>query len=181
MISLTIQVDYASAKWKKAFVKMNSKIEEAVAAAFLGAKKPKAFAGRNFDVAVVLADDKMLKELNHTFRGKNKPTNVLSFPQMKMKGLRAKDLDSFPPDDAIPLGDIVIAHETVAREARTQKKEIEGHTLHMVIHGTLHLLGYDHMSGKDAKAMETLEKEILAGMGYDDPYAEPKPLKKRKS
>ena len=181
MISLTIHIDYASPKWKKAFTKMDRKIEEAVAAAFLDAKKPKHFDKRNFEIAVVLSDDKMMKDLNHTFRAKNKATNVLSFPQLKIKGLKAKELDAFPKVDAIPLGDIVIAHQTVAKECKEQKKTIENHTLHLVVHGTLHLLGYDHMNGQEGKAMEKLECDILASMGYPDPYAEPKPVKKRKS
>lgn len=180
MISLTIHLDYAFKKWEKAFDKMGKKIEMAVAAAFLEAKKPAAFTKRNFDVSIILTDDKAMKDLNHTYRGMNKPTNVLSFPQMKMKGLTAKVLDSLPADGTIPLGDVVLAHQTILKECKDQAKTLENHTVHLVVHGTLHLLGYDHMKPKEAKAMEKLECDILASLGYPDPYHEIKPEKKRR-
>ncbi len=179
MISLTIHLDLAYKKWDKAFDKMGKKIEMAVAAAFLDAKKPKAFAKRNFEIAVTLADDKMLKELNHTYRGMNKPTNVLSFPQMKMKGVTAKTLDQLSNKAPIPLGDVVLAQQTIAKECKEQGKTLENHTIHLIVHGTLHLLGYDHMGAKDTKAMEKLECDILASLGYPDPYHEIEPQKKR--
>lgn len=180
MISLTIHLDTAVAGWKKSFTKMNEKIEMAVAAAFLDAKKPRAFTGRNFEIAVLLSDDKTIKDLNHTFRGQNKPTNVLSFPQMKMEGLTAKMLKEFPSEGAIPLGDVVLALQTIKRECREQKKTLENHTIHLVVHGTLHLLGYDHMKAKDAKIMEKLECDILESLGYPDPYHAIEPPQKRR-
>jgi probable rRNA maturation factor len=180
MISLTIHLDLAFRKWEKAFDKMGKKIEMAVAAAFLDAKKPRAFTGRNFEIGVILGNDSMMKDLNHTYRGKNQPTNVLSFPQMKMKGLSAKTLDALPGKGPIPLGDVVLAHQTIAKECKAQGKTLENHTLHLIVHGTLHLLGYDHMSARDAKTMEKLECDILASLGYPDPYHEAKPQKKRR-
>lgn len=178
MINLAIHLDIADKKWAKSFARMKDKIEMAVAAAFLGAKKPKSFEGRKFEISVILFDDKAMKDLNHTYRGMNKPTNVLSFPQMKMKGLTARVLDAVPGRGHIPLGDVVLARQTVEKECRAQKKTLENHTLHLVVHGTLHLLGYDHMNAKDAKIMEKLECDILAGMGYPDPYHDAKPQKK---
>lgn len=180
MISLTIHLDLAFKKWEKAFAKMEKKIEMAVASAFLDAKKPKAFAKRNFEVSVVLGDDKLMKELNHTYRGQKKPTNVLSFPQMKMKGVTARVLDDLGEAGPISLGDVVLAHQTIAKECKEQKKTLENHTVHLVVHGTLHLLGYDHMDAKDAKSMEKLECDILASMGYPDPYHEAEPPKKKR-
>lgn len=177
MINLSITVDTACAKWKRAFPKMAHKIEQAAASAFVAAKRPAAFDGRSFDVAVVLADDKTLKDLNATYRGQNKPTNVLSFAQFDVKKLRASALKPYAKKDAVPLGDIVIAWQTVKRECKEQKKELENHTLHLVVHGMLHILGYDHMNAKDAKTMENLECDILRALGYPDPYHEP-PRKK---
>lgn len=180
MISLTVHLDIAHKKWDKAFDKMAKKIEMAVGAAFLDAKKPKTFAGRNFEIGVILGNDSLMKDLNHTYRGMKKPTNVLSFPQMKMKGLTAKTLDSVPGKGPIPLGDVVLAHQTIIKECKEQNKTLENHTVHLVVHGTLHLLGYDHMNAKDAKSMEKLECDILASLGYPDPYHEVKPPKKRR-
>ncbi len=175
MITLSISLDLASAKWKKAFPKMEEKIEQAVAASFLHAKKPKAFSERNFEVAVTLADDKAMTDLNHTYRGKKSSTNVLSFPQFKIAGLTGRTLDFYPDQDAIPLGDVVLAHGTVKKECKEQDKTLENHVIHLVVHGTLHLLGYDHMKGKDAKSMEKLECAVLESLGYPDPYDDSKP------
>ncbi len=170
--TLSVNLDTASAKWKKAFPKMKIKAEAAAAVAFLRAKKPAALLGRSYDINVILTDDKTVKTLNGAYRGKDKATNVLSFPQISFKGLRAKALDIFPAQAAIPLGDVVIAAETVAREAKAEGKTVEAHTIHLVVHGVLHLLGYDHMTAKDAKTMEKLECDILATLGYPDPYDE---------
>ncbi len=104
-------------------------------------------------VSVVLADDAKLHELNHTFRGKDKPTNVLSFT-----------------GEGEELGDIVLAYETVKREAKEQGKSFLAHTAHLVVHGCLHLLGYDHEEEAQAGKMEAREKSILARFGISDPY-----------
>ncbi len=98
--------------------------------------------------------------LNRDYRGKDKPTNVLSFPF------------EAPPGVEIPLlGDLVVCAEVVAREAEEQGKALQAHWAHMIVHGTLHLLGYDHIEDDEAEVMEGLEVEILAGLGYPDPYA----------
>lgn len=170
MISLTLHLDIAHAKWKRAFSKMEDKIERAAGAAFVDAKKPRAFNGRNFEMNILLTDDKMIKALNHDYRGMNKPTNVLSFPQFDLRRLRADAFAHHPSPSPIPLGDIVLAWETLNRECKEQKKTLENHAVHLVVHGTLHLLGYDHMKAKDAKTMEKLECDILESMGYPDPY-----------
>jgi probable rRNA maturation factor len=119
-------------------------------------------------IAIVLADDAMLRDLNHTWRGKDAPTNVLSFPATDTEeGMRPE-----PPFPGVPLelGDIVMARETCEREALEQGKSLSDHVRHLTIHGVLHLLGYDHEADDEAERMEGLETRILAGLGVADPY-----------
>ena len=110
-------------------------------------------------VAVLLADDEAVGELNREWRGKDGPTNVLSFPAA--------------PSAAPHLGDIALAYETCAREAVEQGKALEHHLTHLVAHGVLHLLGWDHQTDAEADRMEALERDILARLGVPDPYAIP--------
>lgn len=169
---ITVHLDAASPKWKRAFYAMNSRIERAATAAFDGAKKPAAFARRQFEISITLTDDKSVKVLNRDFRGIDKPTNVLSFPQIDLESFKKSSLDVFPKNASIPLGDVVLGYQTIVRETRDQKKTMENHTVHLIVHGVLHLLGYDHMRLKDAKIMEKLECDILKSLGYPDPYNE---------
>jgi len=111
------------------------------------------------EVTVRLVDDAESHELNLTYRGKDKSTNVLSFPF------------EAPPGIELPLlGDLVICQQVVMQEAREQEKPLEAHWAHMVIHGSLHLLGYDHIEDDEAEEMEALETEIMLALGYADPY-----------
>lgn len=113
------------------------------------------------EVSVVLTDDAEQRELNKQWRGIDKPTNVLSFPQ----------LEPFSPISGL-VGDIILAEETLRREAEEMGISFEAHFTHLVVHGFLHLLGYDHIEDEDAEEMEGLETEILAGLGIADPYAD---------
>lgn len=106
------------------------------------------------EVSISLVSDAQMKKINFQFRGKNKPTNVLSFPGL----------------DQFFLGDIVIAYETLVREAKEQKKDFNNHLTHLILHSILHLLGYDHEEEKDAQKMEKLEIKILHQLGIQNPY-----------
>ncbi len=109
-------------------------------------------------VSVLFADDAVLAELNRAWRSKDGPTNVLSWPSHPM--MRPS------------LGDLALARETVEAEARRDGKSVEAHVAHLLTHGFLHLLGYDHQTEEEAERMERREREILADLGYADPYAQ---------
>ncbi|WP_136066712.1 rRNA maturation RNase YbeY [Modicisalibacter radicis] len=112
------------------------------------------------ELTIRLVDDAESQALNRDYRGKDRPTNVLSFPFEAPPGL-----------DLPLLGDLVISHPVMCREARDQHKLLADHYAHLVIHGTLHLLGYDHIDEAEAEIMEALERTVLDGLGIPDPYA----------
>jgi probable rRNA maturation factor len=112
------------------------------------------------EVTIRLVDEGESQSLNRDYRGKDKPTNVLSFP-----------FDAPPGIDIDLLGDLIICRQVVEREAEQQGKRLMDHWAHMVVHGSLHLLGYDHIEDDEAEQMEALERKILATMGVSDPYA----------
>ena len=107
-------------------------------------------------IAILLADDAAVGDLNARFRGQDRPTNVLSFPA--------------PANPAHHLGDVALAYGVCAGEADAQGKSLAHHLQHLVAHGILHLLGYDHMTDEEADTMEALERDIMAGLGISDPY-----------
>jgi probable rRNA maturation factor len=119
------------------------------------------------EVTIRLTDDAEMADLNGRYRGKPKPTNVLSFPALQ--GFPA------PPGEPRRLGDIALGYETVAREAEAQGKRFGDHVSHLIVHGLLHLLGHDHETDTDAESMEGIEREILAKLGIADPYTSPAP------
>lgn len=112
------------------------------------------------EVSFLFTGDKRMQRLNADWRGIDKPTNVLSFPAMEHDG------SSLPP----LLGDIVLAAETVSREAALENRPVAHHLSHLIVHGLLHLLGYDHQTDDEADRMERLEAEILSRLGIPDPY-----------
>jgi probable rRNA maturation factor len=115
----------------------------------------------NGELAVLLTDDAAIRALNRDWRGKDEPTNVLSFPAKEAR----------PRGDAPRmLGDIVIAYQTTAREAAAEGKPLLHHLAHLAVHGYLHLVGYDHAADAEADAMEGLEAAILVGLGVPNPY-----------
>jgi len=143
--------------------------EEAARAALAGAarQRPQHALPAAAELAVTLADDRELRRLNRQWRGQDKPTNVLSFPSGALDSTAA-----LPPDMPVPLGDVVLGLETCAREAAAAGLPLAHHLEHLVVHGVLHLLGYDHETDGEAEAMERLESAVLAARGIADPYAD---------
>jgi probable rRNA maturation factor len=133
-------------------------VHEAVEAAVMAT--PLAFRPGS-ELCLVFSDDPTIRALNHQWRGKDKATNVLSFPAGKAI------LDELPGP---LLGDIVLAFETIKNEAELEDKPFEHHLQHLVIHGFFHLFGYDHQIDAEAETMENLERRALAQLGIDDPY-----------
>jgi probable rRNA maturation factor len=117
---------------------------------------------RNAELSLLFCDDATIAVLNGQWRGQEKPTNVLSFPAPPLHGA---------PGGKAPLGDIAIAYETLVREAAEGGRTASAHLAHLVVHGFLHLVGYDHQVDDEAERMERLERDILARVGVADPYA----------
>lgn len=147
-----IDVEVEDPSWTEALSEVEA-LTVAAAQAALSSRAWESVPG----VTILLTDDEAVRDLNARFRAQDKPTNVLSFPA--------------PANSGHFLGDIALAYGVCAREAAEQRKPIAHHLQHLVAHGVLHLLGYDHTSDREAEAMEGLERTILAGLGVPDPYA----------
>jgi probable rRNA maturation factor len=159
-----VDIDFAEscAEWRRQLPEVEALCAAAARAALVAAGAATAPA----ELSLVLADDTLVRTLNQRWRGQDKPTNVLSF---------AAEEGSAPAVPApLPrlLGDVVLAYETVAAEAVAQGKPLADHLRHLVVHGVLHLVGFDHMEDEEAERMEALETRILAGLGVPDPYRE---------
>jgi probable rRNA maturation factor len=152
-VSVTIEIATQSTAWEK-LPGAEAMVRRAVEAAL---RDQQIVEG---EIGIALADDARMRSLNKSFRGTDKATNVLAFPAPKLRG-----------DGSRPLGDIVLAYETLAREAENEGKSAEHHLMHLAVHGTLHLLGFDHDDEVDAEMMEARERAILATLGIPDPYA----------
>jgi probable rRNA maturation factor len=156
-IDLAVEDD----RWGESIPDLESLVARAVAAGLAIAPERR---DRPVEVSVLLTDDATVQDLNRTWRGQDKPTNVLSFPAAPQP---------LPPGAAVPLGDVVLAYETMVRESGDQGKPLQNHLAHLLVHGTLHLVGQDHERGQaEAEAMEALEVAALAGLGIPDPYSE---------
>jgi probable rRNA maturation factor len=167
----TVDIAIDSALWDAAPA-ADAIVRDAIAAAAAAV-----VAGQDGEVSVVLTDDAAIRDLNRTWRGIDKPSNVLSFPAqpVRAQGVLAGQTNprGGPHSATIGpplLGDIVIAYETVAREAHGEGKRFADHLAHLTVHGFLHLLGYDHDADDSAGEMERLESGILARLGVPDPY-----------
>ncbi|MDQ0472364.1 rRNA maturation RNase YbeY [Labrys wisconsinensis] len=155
---IAIDIAWESPLWQR-LADAGALVERAVAAAVRTgglAHAPGA------ELSLVLTDDAAIAGINAAWRGKDKPTNVLSFPAAPASAIARSPL----------LGDIVLAYETLDREAAEAGLALADHFTHLVVHGFLHLFGYDHESDAEAEVMEALETRVLAGLGIADPYAE---------
>ena len=148
-----IEVEVEAEDWTDAIDDVEAVVERAAVSA-LGSQ-----AG---GVVILLTDNDTVRDLNQRFRGKDRPTNVLSFPAAEMPGA-----------DPQPLGDIVLAYGVCATEAEEQSKTLRNHLTHLIVHGVLHLLGRDHEDDAEAETMEGEERVILASLGVSDPYTLP--------
>ena len=119
---------------------------------------------REMELSITLTNDAHIQDLNHDYRDKDKPTNVLSFPQIDFSN------DDYKQEPFLMLGDVVCAIETIAKEAKEQYKPLENHFIHMLIHSVLHLFGYDHEEEQEAEDMEAMEIHILKKLGIKNPY-----------
>lgn len=144
---------------------LDSTVEQAVHAAIKESDAGAELSGKTGELSVVLCNDEFIRTLNRDYRGKDKPTNVLSFPQFDFAGDERLS-------DPVPLGDLVLAYETIAREAQEQNKSFQSHFTHLVVHGTLHLLGYDHEETDEADEMEAIEIIALKKLGIENPYSD---------
>lgn len=171
---LDISFSLESGDWETAVADVERLTETAARAAFEAAEKPEILGGGTpVEMSLVLADDALVQTLNRDYRDKDKPTNVLSFALLDdLDDTDESTDDVLARDEGMPIliGDVILAFETVQREALEQGKSFEDHLTHLVIHGVLHLLGYDHQSDPDADRMERLETSILARLGIADPY-----------
>jgi probable rRNA maturation factor len=144
-----IEVEIEAPAWRQAVPDAEALTQRAAQAVLDHERQPGG-------AVVLLTNDINVQDLNARFRQQDKPTNVLSFPTA--------------PNPEHHLGDIALAYETCAREAEEQGKTLAAHLQHLVAHGVLHLLGYDHMTEEEAQEMEGLERVVLAGLGVADPY-----------
>jgi len=152
--SFALDIAVESDDWRR-LENIEELAETAIGAAVLrcGVKIP---AGA--EISILLCDDAFIRDLNQKWRGIDKPTNVLSFPAGDTSVL------------GMLLGDIIIAYETAQRESAEEQKPMRAHVTHLLVHGFLHLIGYDHLIAAEAEEMEALERAILADLGIDDPY-----------
>jgi probable rRNA maturation factor len=153
-----IAVERLDPAWRSVAPNLTALARKAARAALAAALPP----GSRAELVLALGDDALLRRLNRDFRGRDKPTNVLSFSHVATPGA--------PAQGGRSLGDVAIARETLLAEAIAEDKPATHHLSHLIVHGVLHLLGYDHESAAEARRMEALERKVLAGLGIPDPY-----------
>ena len=156
--------------WEEALPELGDIAEQATRLALTGV----GLSPEGFEVSLLACDDARIAALNNEFRGKPKATNVLSWPALSLAPAHPGVAPPPPPqgsaDDPCPLGDVAIALQTCQREAKSASKPLKNHAMHLILHGVLHLLGYDHETEDDAGLMERIEREALGKLGIPDPY-----------
>lgn len=164
MPGIEIAVRVLDPAWRRLWPSPVGRIRNAARIALdMASRRSRKRLGATVELAVVLADDGLVRRLNRQYRGIDKPTNVLSFDGAAGEDDRASSL--------VVLGDVILARETVAAEAAVQGKTVADHAVHLVVHGVLHLLGHDHQVAREANLMESIEIRALARLGVADPYA----------
>ncbi|HTO33913.1 MAG TPA: rRNA maturation RNase YbeY [Pararhizobium sp.] len=168
MTMLDIQISIEEGPWpSEADLQALSERVLTAAADFLKREEKQPFPKVPPEVSLVFTDDASIRSINAEWRAQDKPTNVLSFPAFPlMPGKKPGPM----------LGDIILAHETLVREADDLGKPFNEHLTHLLVHGFLHLFGYDHLEDNEAERMESLETRILAGLGLSDPYGDSDPV-----
>lgn len=165
-VALNLEVLVEDAGWQKKITRLKGKIVEAVEAALLTQHKLK-LKSESYELSITLTSNDKIRKLNREHRNKDYATNVLSFP------LADDGVQVTFPGVPVLLGDVILAHDVIEAEAKAEKKTFNNHTVHLVVHGVLHLCGYDHETTGQARTMEGLEKSILADLGLPNPYANP--------
>ena len=160
---LKVEIALPCGEWRHACPAVETLARSAAETAWRRAIPPMPASDAPVVIGLILTDDAEQRRLNRAHRGRDMATNVLAFPAMD-------PAVPVPPGAPLLLGDVVLAFETVRREAAEQDKPLADHLRHLVVHGVLHLLGYDHETGVEAEAMEARECEILAALGVPDPY-----------
>jgi len=165
-MEFTIEIAQESDEWD-AHADVNQSLFSKITADILS-RYPNFAKIEQIELSILLTDNAKISELNKEFRGKNKPTNVLSFPDMQINW---REIVEFPVDNEyMYLGDIAFGYQIIADEALDKHISFEDHFKHLLIHAILHLIGYDHVEEEDAKAMENLEIDILHHFGISSPY-----------
>jgi probable rRNA maturation factor len=156
-----IAVSVAAADWTRALPDAPAICRRAARAAFAGNESD------DGEISILLTGDAQVQNLNRDYRDRDEPTNVLSFP-----GFPAAGKNSPPPPPGAPrmLGDVIVAYETAEMEARRDGKSLGGHLQHLIVHGVLHLQGFDHQTAAAAREMESREISVLKTLGVGDPY-----------
>lgn len=169
MSNLQVNVDIEDPRWEKAVDTLASAAVNVIetSAAVMEDEVDFLALDKNFYINLCLSSDQEVHQLNKRYRQMDKPTNVLSFA-----ALDDEEFDPFDNEPETSLGDVIIAYETMVREADEQGVSLHDHFCHLWTHGILHILGFDHMTPEDAAEMESFETKILAQLGIDDPYRE---------
>jgi probable rRNA maturation factor len=179
-LELVVDVENSHQRWQDSVPYLSTLAREVVRET-LNAALPDDLRGRAIELSVNFVSDEQMHALNAEYRSKHQPTNCLSFPQLSKDVFNAGGAvesggavgsggEAGNKNQPLLLGDVVVAHGVTAREAREQNKSIDHHLSHLLVHGTLHLLGYDHLQAGEAAAMESSEIEILDALGVGNPY-----------